>query len=48
MRYINTKTGAIIETSAKISGADWKPMKKEKTPEPPKVNENPEKGADES
>ena len=46
MRYINTKTGAIIETAAKISGEDWKPMKK--AAETPKEKDNPKKGADES
>lgn len=25
MKYKNTKTGAIIETSAKVSGENWEP-----------------------
>lgn len=31
MKYKNTKTGAIIETSTRVSGENWKPEKK-KTP----------------
>lgn len=26
MKYKNTKTGAIIETSTKVSGENWKPF----------------------
>lgn len=37
MKYKNTKTGAIIETSAKVSGENWEPEideepEKKKTP----------------
>lgn len=37
MKYKNTKTGAIIETSTRVSGENWKPEideepEKEKTP----------------
>lgn len=31
MKYKNTKTGAIIETSTKVAGENWEPEKK-KTP----------------
>ena len=27
MKYINIKTGNIVETAAKVSGDDWKPYK---------------------
>ena len=37
MKYKNTKTGAIIETSTRVSGGNWKPEideepEKKKTP----------------
>ena len=32
MKYINTKTGNIIETPGVISGGDWKPVKKDRAP----------------
>ncbi len=46
MKYINTKTGAIIETPAKISGGDWKALKKDKAPAPTEGKETTKEGAD--
>lgn len=39
MKYINTKTGAVIETTSKITGKLWKPYTKEKAKEQPKQEE---------
>ena len=36
MKYINTKTGNIIETTGVISGGDWKPVEEGKEPKQPK------------
>ena len=36
MKYINTKTGNILETPGVISGGDWKPVKESKAPKQPK------------
>jgi len=36
MKYINTKTGNIIETPGVISGGDWKPVEEGKAPKQPK------------
>lgn len=33
MKYKNIKTGAVIETEAKIKGEFWKPEKSEKAPQ---------------
>lgn len=33
MKYKNTKTGAIIETSTKVSGENWKPFDDEESEE---------------
>ena len=30
MRYINVKTGAVIESASVVSGGDWKPLVEEK------------------
>lgn len=30
MKYINTKTKAVIETACLINGGDWKPIEKKK------------------
>ncbi len=49
MKYINTVTGNIIESAAKLSGGDWKPVRKEsqKQMEDPKGKEDQEStGAD--
>ena len=39
MKYKNTKTGAIIETSTKVSGENWEPEIEEE----PESDEKPEK-----
>ena len=41
MKYINTKTGNIIETPGVISGGDWKPVKEGKAPKEPKEPKQP-------
>lgn len=41
MKYINTKTGNIIETTGVISGGDWKPVKESKAPKQPKEPKQP-------
>ena len=44
MKYINTKTGNIMETPGVISGADWKPAeegKAQKQPKGPKAPKQP-------
>ena len=33
MKYINTRTGAVIETESKIKGEFWEPEKKKKAPQ---------------
>lgn len=29
-KYVNEKTGAVIETECELKGADWKPVKEAK------------------
>ena len=41
MKYINTKTGNIIETPGVISGGDWKPVEEGKAPKQPKQPKGP-------
>lgn len=41
MKYINTKTGNIIETTGVISGGDWKPVEEGKAPKQPKGPKEP-------
>lgn len=41
MKYINTKTGNIIETTGVISGGDWKPVEEGKAPKKPKGPKEP-------
>lgn len=44
MRYINAKTGAIVEVSS-VLGGDWKPVEKKESPkkETPKKKATPKK-----
>lgn len=35
MKYINTKTGAVLDFKSKISGGNWQPLE---VAEPPKKN----------
>lgn len=41
MKYINTKTGNIIETPGVISGGDWNPVEEGKAPKKPKGPKEP-------
>lgn len=37
MRYVNTKTGSVIDVSAPITGGPWKPVpEKAQASQPPK------------
>ena len=36
MIYINTKTGAVLETGCTIRGGDWQPKETDKQPPKPK------------
>ena len=41
MKYINTKTGNIIETPGVSAGGDWKPVEEGKAPKKPKGPKEP-------
>ena len=43
MKYINTRTGAVIETPAEISGSDWERPEPERA-EGKRQKEKPESG----
>ena len=45
MKYVNDKTGAIIETTGTISGNGWRPVVEEK-PAKEKMSEPKKKGAE--
>lgn len=36
MIYINTKTGAVLETDCTVCGGDWQPKETDKQPPKPK------------